>query len=478
MELPRVIALPAFLITVMIALGAPPANEQTVSFGRFKNVAIYRTTPRPSHVVLFVSGDGGWNQGVVDMARELASLDALVAGIDITSYLKELASSDEKCSYPASDFEELSQFIQKTFDYPSYVTPILVGYSSGATLVYAILAQAPSNSFRGALSLGFCPDLLVNKPFCPGRGLASRPGPRGKGIVFLPTKNLEVPFIALQGTIDQVCYPESTVAFVHHVTNGRVVVLPKVGHGYSVPKNWMPQMKESFSAIATSIPVDAPIERTDDLSDLPLNEVPAAAADSAAGDPPQASSRTMVVHITGDGGWGVTDKGLSAALAADGVPVVGLNALHYFWHAKTPEGSAQDLARIIEHYSALWDRPRVVLIGYSFGADALPFMFNRLPTGMRSRIPLIVLLGPSREASFHFRLPGMGSGHGDGDYPVPSEISKIEGSRILCFSGEEDKGAICNDLDSTRVTSVSYGGGHRIGHRFDDIAARIIQAIR
>jgi len=98
-------------------------------------------------MVLFVSGDGGWNQGVVDMARTLASLDAVVAGIDITHYLRELRNSPEACFYPASDFELLSKLIQKRFDFPNYVPPILVGYSSGATLVYAVLVQAPPNIF-------------------------------------------------------------------------------------------------------------------------------------------------------------------------------------------------------------------------------------------------------------------------------------------------------------------------------------------
>jgi type IV secretory pathway VirJ component len=60
-----------------------PVAGETLSFGRFGSVALYRATDHPRHVVLFVSGDGGWNQGVVDMARALSSLDALVLGIDI-----------------------------------------------------------------------------------------------------------------------------------------------------------------------------------------------------------------------------------------------------------------------------------------------------------------------------------------------------------------------------------------------------------
>src|SRR5512139_2393847 len=119
--------------------GASGIAESSVEFGRFGKVALYSPQGEPSHVVLFISGDGGWNLGVVDMARELASLDALVIGIDIVHYLKELEASSEKCSYPAADFESLSKFVQKKLDFPRYIQPVLIGYSSGATLVYAIL---------------------------------------------------------------------------------------------------------------------------------------------------------------------------------------------------------------------------------------------------------------------------------------------------------------------------------------------------
>ena len=109
---------------------AASETSEILKFGRFGKVHIYKTSVHPHHVVLFVSGDGGWNLGVIDMAKALASMDALVAGIDINYYLKQLAKGREKCSYSAADFEALSQYLQKRFNYPDYVEPVLVGYSS------------------------------------------------------------------------------------------------------------------------------------------------------------------------------------------------------------------------------------------------------------------------------------------------------------------------------------------------------------
>ena len=104
----------------------------SLSFGKFGKVFVYSQNPHPSNVVLFVSGDGGWNQGVVDMAKTLSSLDAIIVGIDITRYLRNLQNTSETCLYPSSDFEELSKFIQGKYKYQEYITPVLVGYSSGS----------------------------------------------------------------------------------------------------------------------------------------------------------------------------------------------------------------------------------------------------------------------------------------------------------------------------------------------------------
>ena len=61
---------------------AVPQTErvQTPSFG---TVTVYPPLAAPEEVVLFLSGDGGWNLGVVDMAERLRDAGALVVGIDI-----------------------------------------------------------------------------------------------------------------------------------------------------------------------------------------------------------------------------------------------------------------------------------------------------------------------------------------------------------------------------------------------------------
>jgi type IV secretory pathway VirJ component len=446
------------------------AASDSLTFGRFGTVVLYRRTEHPSHVALFVSGDGGWNLGVVGMAQELASMDALVVGIDIRHYFAALARASQACSYPAADFEALSQYIQKRLGFAQYTPPVLVGYSSGATLVYATLAQAPPNTFRGAISLGFCPDLPLSRPLCRGSGLESKPRAKGKGYNFLPTA-LSAPWIALQGTADETCFADSTQAFVSQVKGGEIILLPKVGHGFGVTRRWVPQFRDAFARIVSS-PVADRVAEAPAVRDLPLIEEPASGGGT-----------TLAVIVSGDGGWASIDRQIGGALAARGISVVGLNSLQYFWKGRTPDEAARDLERILRHYMSEWGKSRAIVVGYSFGADVAPFMLRRLPNDLRAHLRLVALLGVSRTADFEFHLSDWLGGSGGSDaLPTLPEIRALrralDDTPILCFYGAEEHDTVCKDLEPSVANAVALGGGHHFGGDYTAIAERIVQAAR
>jgi type IV secretory pathway VirJ component len=439
-------------------------EEDHIEFGPFGPLTVYSQSSQPSHVVLFVSGDGGWNLGVIEMARELTSLDAMVVGIDIVRYLKHLESQSEGCSYPAADFEMLSKFVQKKLNYPRYVNPVLVGYSSGATLVYAVLAQSPPNTFRGAISMGFCPDLLLPKPLCRGSGLKWEKGPKNIGFIFSPATHLHEPWIALQGTIDEVCYPKVTEEFVKRVNTGRLVLLPKVGHGFSVPRNWLLQFRDEFQRLVAQSNRQ-PSSVMADLQDLPLVEVPA--------DAP--SKDAMAVILSGDGGWAGIDREVAGVLAKRGIAVVGLNSLKYFWAKKTPEIAAEDLNRILRAYLTTWKKDRVILVGYSLGADVLPFMANRIDSDLLNRVVLIALLGPGNDANFEFHLTDWLGGKSQNSLPVLPETEKLANKHLLCIYGEEEKESLCSRLSVNQARLVPFKGAHHFGGSYETIANLIVE---
>jgi type IV secretory pathway VirJ component len=466
---------------------------ETLTFGRLGEVAIYRQTPHPRNVVLFFSGDGGWNKGVVDMARTLSGMDAVVVGINLPRYVKKLAATAEACSYPASDLEMLSKYVQKKLGFPEYVPPVLVGYSSGATLAYAALVQAPPNTFRGAISMGFCPDLPLQRPLCAGHGLTWGPGPKGKGYSFKPATTLEQPWIAFQGEADQVCFPKDVEAYARQVKNAETVMLPKVGHGFSVPANWEPQFKQAFARLAVPEQSGAAGARTAAPRAPAAAEAPAtapgrqatappgSAAPSVSGlplveIPPRAPGDLLAVIVSGDGGWAGLDREVAKDLSDKGIPVVGLNSLQYFWTARTPEGAAADLERIVRHYMAAWNRRQLLLIGYSLGADVLPFMADRLPPDLLGQVRLIALMGPGRMASFEFHLSDWLGGSG-GDRPVLPEVAKLRGKPLLCLYGDQERDSLCTQLGDLGK-AVAFHGKHHLGGDYGTVAERILQEVQ
>jgi type IV secretory pathway VirJ component len=458
----------AFILAFLAVNGFAQEQTHSLTFGRFGKVTLYQKQAKPEHVALFISGDGGWNNSVIDVARDLAARNTLVIGIDINHYLHSLNNSKEKCLYPASDFEALSQFIQKKLQFDNYHIPVLIGYSSGAALVYAILAQAPPNTFKGGISLGFSPYIQVTKTFCKGTGLKQKKAKNNNGYDLLPSDKVHLPWIVLQGEIDKVCSPEIAKKFVKQAPNAMLVLLPGVGHGFSVPRHWKPELINSFQKIlAKSETLPTPIIST--LKDLPVEEVPAAHSDN----------NILAVILSGDGGWASIDQGLSKTLSDSGISAVGLNSLKYFWKRRTPQGTSVDLERIIRYYMATWHKDELLLIGYSLGADVLPFMAYRLPNDLKQRTRLITLLSPSATVDFQFHLSyWLGGGDRKTDLHVLPEIKKLQGLPLLCIYGDDEKDSTCKKIPANLAKVVPLTGGHHYDGNYQNIANLILKNIR
>jgi type IV secretory pathway VirJ component len=234
---------------------APPAHDPAafryVNIAGFGEVAVYKPAGESRGLALFASGDGGWNLGVLDMAHEAVGLGYWVAGFATPQFLKALDAAEGECSDADGWIAKLSDAIVRAFGLPIDTKPIVIGYSSGATVVYAVLAEDAGHTLGGGVSLGFCPDLLIKKPFCPGRGGLTQQKQQVApfGYVFDKRETVQAPWRILQGEADQVCDPKFAPAFVEGQADAKAVMLPKVGHGFGVPKNWMPQYRDSVREV-------------------------------------------------------------------------------------------------------------------------------------------------------------------------------------------------------------------------------------
>lgn len=440
---------------------AQNTRQETFQFGRFGTVHMLIPT-QIKQVALFAGGDGGWNPGVNDMAQLLANQGTLVAGIDTVAYLQAANNGRDRCLYLAEDFENLAHAVEKRYRLKTYLLPVLSGYSSGATLAYAALAQAPLGTFKGALGLGFCKDIDVTRQVCRGRGLGTTPRANPPGMFFKPMPDLSEPMTILQGEADQACPLAGVKDFTRQIPSAKVLALPKVGHGFSVGRRWHDQYQAAHQemqrvTVAQTLPAD--------VGDLPLIEVPAA---------PDRNSNTVAVLLTGDGGWAGLDRELAARLAGSGIPVAALSSLKYFWSARSAAGVAKDVARIIDHYTRRWQRQRVLLVGYSFGADVLPAIVNQLDASTRARVAAVALIGLQPDASFEIRVAGwLGKSSGE---PVLPQLQKLATAQIpvLCIVGDDEPDSLCRSLSPTLAQVRKLPGGHHYNGDYAALAKSIL----
>jgi type IV secretory pathway VirJ component len=193
--------------------------------------------------------------------------------------------------------------------------------------------------------------------------------------------------------------------------------------------------------------------------------------------PTTTSGPVLAIIYSGDGGWRDLDKQIGNNFQANGIPVVGFDTLRYFWHKKTPDEAADSLAVVIGHFTREWNRPNVLLVGYSFGADVLPFAVNRLPKTERRKISQISLLALGISADFEIYVSGWlgGSSHSDA-LPIAPELQRLDPSLLQCFYGAEEKDETACVL-LTHSDVIETGGGHHFDGDYAAITRRIVDGL-
>jgi type IV secretory pathway VirJ component len=213
-------------------------------------------------------------------------------------------------------------------------------------------------------------------------------------------------------------------------------------------------------------PFFAPVP-TPGVADLPLVEMPAKPA-----------TRRMAVFISGDGGWRDVDKRISEQLQQLGVSVVGWDSLRYFWSRKTPDEAAADLAAVLDTYEAKWNCDEVALIGFSFGADVMPFLYDRLDANTQRHIAQISILSPGEAADWEIKVAGwFGAGPSRAATPLAPAVATLPGDRTQCFFGDQDSGRSCALFAARGAEIFEKKGHHHMDGDFDLIGRQIFDGL-
>src|SRR5664280_683255 len=445
----------AFVIVLLSAQSSSGAVAYTDSLNMplFGKVYIYNRTTTHKNVILMISGDAGWNSGIAGFSQTFSEMNAMVIGVNILEYFKDLRQRTDECYNVAADFVQLAGAVEKKYEFPDYIPPILMGYSSGATLLYAILAQEHSGTFIGGISVGFCPDIELPKMLCELNGLTVAADIPGKRYILQPDDKLENQWIVLNGKLDKICSYPAVVDFVSKTKNAELITLPKVGHGFSKLSDFMPQWKDAYTRLIAKYEKEKPpIVDIGQVKNLPVVITNSKIRDFQA---------PAVLLISGDGGWYGFEQSIADNFANQGIPTIGLDSRKYFWNRRTPEETASDIAKALNFYGKEWGRNKFILIGYSLGAELVPFIVNRLPDEIRTKIESVVLLSPATNTDFEIHISNMiGIGNRQNTYYTIDEITKLQGITTLIIFGEGEKTQIPELLKGTSIIIREIPGDH------------------
>jgi type IV secretory pathway VirJ component len=439
----------AVLIAVSLVACAPPPARESDRFdtGRLGHVRV-REPSGDARAVIFLFSEGPhWSDDDERCSERLGAAGAVVLGVDLGAYRAALDASDGECLYLLSEIESLSQQVQRALRLPAYYSPILAGAGEAGALVYAALTQTPAATVAGAVSVDPPANLATRLPLCPGAP-ASRDA---NGFAYGPATSL--PGFWSIGFTNRAADAGGTA----HVRELLAAKTPG-----EIVADGDPATRAELLARLVSAHFPSAAERG--TAKLPLVELPA-----------RAPSGLLAFVLSGDGGWRDLDKTIAENLRERGVNVVGWDSLRYFWHRRTPDDVARDLNAAIERYAQQWDARAVALIGYSFGADVLPFAYNRLPNASRALVEQVSLLGFSPSADFQFHVTAwLGAEASSDALPTLPEVSRISPELVQCFYGRDEEDSLCPELKARGVEVIETTGGHHFDGDYPALAARIL----
>lgn len=398
-------------------------------------------------MVIMMSSGQGWRDADAAAARAFSRRGYRVLGVDTAAFMSA-HRHDASCLYLPGLIESVSRDQQKQSGMTAYQLPALLGYQEGATLAYITQLQAPPLALSAVVALNPAPALPLMTMFCdhPPGSLSDR----GQ-VVRAESPGSAAP---LRVWVDGRASAASE-QFAAAINAG----LTTMAHDHAA-------LFSGYHAALADI--DAERKRSP-VADLPLVEVL----------PQRMEGKVFSIFYSGDGGWRDLDQTLSGVLADRGMPVVGVDTLHYYWHEKDPQQSAQDLARVIHHYQQQWHRQQVMLIGFSFGANVMPFLYNRLPDDIKKDIVRVSLLSPERTTAFSVDPSAWLHIHRDsGKVAIAPELTQVPAQLVQCIYGREEAAdSLCTLPHVSAINVINKPGGHHFDENYDRLADEVLAGL-
>ena len=123
---------------------------------------------------------------------------------------------------------------------------------------------------------------------------------------------------------------------------------------------------------------------------------------------------------------------------------------------------------------------RTAIVGYSMGADVIPFAWSHLKPDVKAEINLIGLIGLETTADFQISVSGWLGVASSSDVDVKPLLSQLPMDRTLCFYGADevsDDETACTDPAMKSATLIQRPGGHHFDGDYEPVARTILDRL-
>ncbi|PUA29628.1 MAG: hypothetical protein B0W54_03380 [Cellvibrio sp. 79] len=382
-------------------------QAENFRWGDFGETAIYAGGTNGVQLILTdVEHQTQANQYAAQLSRQ----GELSAVLTIENYLAGIKQRNANCFDAATPLSVYAQDIQQHHQFHRFTQPFITGFGSAGSYLFAMLTQMPKGIFRGAYSIDWRNEIPL--PIAPCNNSTQ---------LFWDAEQQRL-------TLSSTLLPATPWRLFNTHS-----LIQQWMPDYPLLKNWQID-KQSFRS-SLNQPLDS--EDKKGIANLPLIEIPAINNAS--------NNDLLAIVISGDGGWANIDKDIANQLAQGGIAVVGWNSLDYFWEEKSEAVIGKDLQATIDYYTSAWNKNCLLLIGFSMGADVMPFMVNQLNNDTKAKISSVNLLNPSTSVDFVFHVSGWLGTSEQAAHALYPEVKDWNQWPMRCFYSEQET-SLCEEI--------------------------------
>lgn len=183
------------------------------------------------------------------------------------------------------------------------------------------------------------------------------------------------------------------------------------------------------------------------------------------------------LYLSGDMGlrFGL-GRHVAPALAAHGIPVMGMNSPALFAQHRTRKEVEDIVADGVRQAMRQTGAERIVLIGQSFGSDMIATALPSFPDDLRPHVAAVVLVVPGQNA--YFQADPLGFAYrGAPDARPGAALRTVAWTPLVCIRGAQERDSLCPELAGTAARQITLPGGHLLQMNYRRLIATILSEL-